>query len=444
MKFLRFAFVFLSIFCFGQNGFQIIDEKKTVIPFQLINNLIFIPLNINGVDLTFLLDSGVNETILFSLENKEINFNDVEKIKFSGLGETKNIEGLKSENNLVKIGKNFKDLNHTVFIILDESINFSSHVGIPVHGIIGYEFFQNLPVEINFNSKKITVFKEEKNFKKKSKKFKEFPITIEGNKPYITAGVEMTNNRVDSKMLIDLGNSDAVWLFPKLIKDFVYNRPNIDDYLGQGFNGDIFGKRSRIHRLYIGDFTFEKPLTAMPDEYSIQHLKLVPDRKGSIGSDILKRFTVIFNYPQKKIYLKKNRNFNDPFLFNKSGLEIQHDGVTWERDLVKVETKKNTESSDEIRVYDAREGFQYNFILKPKYSVAGCRKDSPCYIAGIRKDDKILSINQRKVGDFTLQKINDLLKDEDGTTVHFEIERGGKVMHFSLVLQDPIPYRDTY
>lgn len=313
MKFLRFAFVFLSIFCFGQNGFQIIDEKKTVIPFQLINNLIFIPLNINGVDLTFLLDSGVNETILFSLENKEINFNDVEKIKFSGLGETKNIEGLKSENNLVKIGKNFKDLNHTVFIILDESINFSSHVGIPVHGIIGYEFFQNLPVEINFNSKKITVFKEEKNFTKKSKKFKEFPITIEGNKPYILAGVEMTNNRVDSKMLIDLGNSDAVWLFPKLIKDFVYNRPNIDDYLGQGFNGDIFGKRSRIHRLYIGDFTFEKPLTAMPDEYSIQHLKLVPDRKGSIGSDILKRFTVIFNYPQKKIYLKKNRNFNDPF-----------------------------------------------------------------------------------------------------------------------------------
>ena len=109
MKFLRFAFVFLSIFCFGQNGFQIIDEKKTVIPFQLINNLIFIPLNINGVELTFLLDSGVNETILFSLENKEINFNDVEKIKFSGLGETKNIEGLKSENNLVKIGKNFKD-----------------------------------------------------------------------------------------------------------------------------------------------------------------------------------------------------------------------------------------------------------------------------------------------------------------------------------------------
>ncbi len=442
MKFLRFAFLFLFIFSFGQKGFQVVDDKKTVIPFQLINNLIFIPLNINGVDLTFLLDSGVNETILFSLENKEINFNDVEKIKFAGLGETKNIEGLKSENNIVNIGKNFKDLNHTVFIILDESINFSSHVGIPVHGIIGHEFFENHPVQIDFISKKITVFNDEKTLNRTIKRFQEFPITIEGNKPYLIAGVEMTHEKVDSKMLIDLGNSDAVWLFPKLIKDFVYNRPNIDDYLGQGFNGDIFGKRSRIHRLYLADFIFEKPLTAMPDEYSIQHLKLVPDRKGSIGSDILRRFTVVFNYPKKKFYLRKNRNFNEQFLFNKSGLEIMHDGMSWEKDVVHVETKKNRTETERINVFNDKEGFQYNFVLKPKYAVAGCRKDSPCYIAGIRKDDKILSINKRKVGDFTLEKINNLLKDDDGTPVNFEIERAGQIMNFKVILEDPIPYRD--
>jgi hypothetical protein len=46
---------------------------------------------------------------------------------------------------------------------------------------------------------------------------------------------------------------------PTLIKDFVYNRPNIDDFLG-GFNGDIYGKRSRIHNFYLGDFRFENLL----------------------------------------------------------------------------------------------------------------------------------------------------------------------------------------
>ena len=145
MKLLSVILLFAFSFATAQNGFKITDQKKTVIPFQLINNLIFVPLNINGADLTFLLDSGVNETILFSLDNKEINFNDIEKVTFSGLGESKNIEGLRSDNNIVSIGKDFKDYTHTVFIILDESINFSSHVGIPVNGIIGHQFFKNHP-----------------------------------------------------------------------------------------------------------------------------------------------------------------------------------------------------------------------------------------------------------------------------------------------------------
>ena len=93
-------------------------------------------------------------------------------------------------------------------------------------------------------------------------------------------------------------------------------------------------------------------------------------------------------------------------------------------------------------MYQAQEGFQYHFVLKPQYSISGCRKDAACYIAGIRKDDKIISINKKKAGDFTLQKINDLMKGEDGTIIHFEIERAGEKMKFQLILKDPIPYQD--
>lgn len=442
MKSLKFILLLFCTFSFAQNGFQISDPKKTVIPFQLINNLIFIPVNINGADLTFLLDSGVNETLLFSLENKEVSFNDLVKIKFSGLGESKDVEGLRSDNNLVTIGKDFRDHKQTVFIILDESINFSSHVGIPVNGIIGYQFFKDHPVQIDYVTQKIIVFNDNKLLSKRSKRFESFPITLETNKPYIMAGVEMTQNRVESKMLLDLGNSDAVWLFPKLIKDFVYNRPNIDDYLGQGFNGDIYGKRSRIHRLYIGDFAFEKPLAAMPDEYSIQNLRIVPNRKGSLGSDIFRRFTVIFNYPENRLYLKKNKHFNEPFIFNKSGLDLQHDGMIWEKDLVQVETMPARSDNEGVKAYEAEKSFKYNFVLKPQYSVVGCRKDSPCFVAGIRKDDKIITINKKKASDYTLEKINNLLREEDGTRVTFEVERDLQKMTFQIILIDPIPYKD--
>lgn len=444
MKFLKVLLLLTCTFSFAQKGFEINDSKKTVIHFKLINNLIFLPMEINGAKLNFLLDSGVNETILFSLEDKEVNFNNTEKIKFSGLGESMDIEGLKSENNIVTIGKDFRDQNHTVFVILDERINFSSHVGIPVNGIIGYHFFKNHPIDIDYISEKITVYNNSETFKKRSRRYKEFPITIEGNKPYLNSDVEMTNKKVSSKMLLDLGNSDAVWLFPKLIDDFVYNRPNIDDYLGQGFNGDIFGKRSRIHRLYIGDFIFEKPLSAMPDEYSIQNLKLVPNRKGSIGSDILRRFQVIFDYPENKIYLKKNKHFNDPFLFNKSGLDIQQNGMTWQKDLVRITTRKLEQSTNESNAIQSTDNFTYNFVLKPKFSIAGCRKDSPCFIAGMKKGDEIITINKKQVGEMNLEKINTILKAEDGTPITFEVLRDNNFSKtFKIILKDPIPYQDA-
>ncbi|WP_292010707.1 PDZ domain-containing protein [Chryseobacterium sp.] len=440
MKYIYFIWIlFLSIFSNAQNTFEPVDSQKTTIPFKLINNLIFIPVNINGADLTFLLDTGVQETSIFSLENKELKLTHLEKIKFSGLGGSVSIDGFRSDNNIGKIGNNLMNKSLSLFIIVDQEFNISSHVGIPVNGIIGYHFFKNQRVLIDYTAKKITLFHNEKLLKKRVRKFTELPISIENSKPYIHADIEMTNERKRSKLLIDLGNSDPIWLFPTLIKDFVYNRPNIDDFLGRGFNGDVYGKRSRIHALYLNNFRFEKPLTAMPDEFSIQHINLAKDRKGSIGGGIMKRFTVVFDYQNEKIYLKKNRNYEDPFNFNMSGLDFKQDGLQWEQDLVKVETKNIPSSTNETHVMN--NNLQYKFTLKPLFSIAGVRKDSPAYKAGLQKDDKVLSINGYKTSDMTLEKIAELMKSHEGKTITILIQRKKELLTLSFTLEDPIPYQ---
>ncbi len=438
---LRFiiSLLVMGIFINAQNNFEIKDAKKVVIPFKLINNLIFIPINVNGVELTFLLDTGVVETTIFSLDNKEMQLSSMEKARFSGLGGTKVIDGFKSDHNIGKIGKNYINDSLLLYVILDEEFNISPHVGIPVNGIIGYHFFKNHPVLIDYISKKITVYNDENLFKKKIRNCNELEISIEKDKPYIIAGVEMTNEKKDSKLLIDLGNSDPIWLFPTLIKDFVYNRPNIEDYLGRGFNGDIYGKRSRIHNFYLGNYKFSKPLTAMPDEFSIQHINLVKDRKGSIGGDIMSRFTVAFDYRKEKIYLRKNRNFDDPFHFNMSGLDFKQDGMQWEKDYITLETN-NKNKFGEIQTFNSN--LQYKFILKPLFSIAGVRKDSPAYKAGLMKDDQLISINGKKTVDMTLHKIIEMMKSEEGKTIKMIITRKGLQREFSFVLEDPIPYQE--
>ena len=86
----KYSLLFLLLqFCnvFSQDGFKFTNNKnKIIIPFVMSNNLMVVPLKMNGVNLNFLLDTGVESTILFSLEETEaIDLKDVEKIKIKGL-----------------------------------------------------------------------------------------------------------------------------------------------------------------------------------------------------------------------------------------------------------------------------------------------------------------------------------------------------------------------
>jgi hypothetical protein len=52
-----------------------------------------------------------------------------------------------------------------------------------------------------------------------------------------------------------------------------------------------------------------------------------------------------------------------------------------EQDRVKIETQRSAAVANEIY----RDSFQYKFSLKPIFSIAGVRKDSPAYEAGLKK-----------------------------------------------------------
>ncbi|WP_136668152.1 retropepsin-like aspartic protease [Flavobacterium sp. H122] len=302
--------LFQFSYSFSQEGFKFGDNKKKItIPFKMSNNLVVASLKINGVDLNFLIDTGVENTILFSLEDAEtVDFKNVEKIKIRGLGSGDAINAFKSSKNTIAL-KEYTDTNHEIYIILDQDINFSAQLGIPVHGILGYHFFKNHLVEINPISKKIIVYKDAKTFnKKKLKKYEELPISIELEKPYINAKVKINNRETIVKLLVDTGGSDALWLFEndttiKCPADF------FDDFLGRGFSGDIFGKRSRIEKFSIANIDLENPTVSFPSANSVKSVELVEGRNGSLGSGIMKRFDVVFDYPNSKLYLKKKQKF---------------------------------------------------------------------------------------------------------------------------------------
>ena len=89
-----------------------------------------------------------------------------------------------------------------MYIILDQEFNLSSHVGIPVNGIIGYNFFKNNLVEINYERKRIVIYKDnDKNRKKIEKKFKKVAITIEKSKPYLISSVDIDSDEYSCEII---------------------------------------------------------------------------------------------------------------------------------------------------------------------------------------------------------------------------------------------------
>ncbi|OXB05026.1 PDZ domain-containing protein [Flavobacterium pectinovorum] len=439
-KYIVLFFGLLSVLSLkAQSDFLIENNrKKVIIPFKLINNLVFIPIKVNGVELNFLLDSGVEETILFSMEEmQEVSFNNIEKIKLRGLGSEEEIEGLKSTNNILET-HGIKSSNHLVYIILDQSFNLSSHIGIPVNGIIGHKFFKNNLVEINYQKKKVIVhLNNEETRQKLDKKFKAVPITIERSKPYIYTTAVSNGEEIPAKLLIDIGNSDAFWIFEN--NKIKLPQKNFPDFLGKGFSGDIEGHRAKLEKFSIADFEFKNPIVSFPDSTSIRNVKMVPDRIGSVGGEILKRFTLVLDYADRKLYLKKNTKFYEPFTYNKSGITIQHNGLQWVQETVHLQTVQVASSVSELEDREKNnDNFRYKFLLKPVYEIINIRKNSAADKCGLQKGDIIVSINKILPYKYSLQQINNLLKSEEDAWINMEIERNSLILKFRFRLEDEL------
>lgn len=441
---MKFKLIAILIFlysssCWSQNGFQFETNKNKIsIPFQFINNLIIIPIQVNGVTLNFMVDTGVEDTILFSVdESDDVSFSKVEKVRIRGFGSNEAFDAYKSVNNNLKI-KNYIDTNHCIYLVLDQNINISSQVGIPVNGIIGNKLFKNNLIKIDYISKRIIIYNNnQRDQSKVVKNYNELPFKLIQGKPYIDTNPVFNSDKtpLKSMLLVDIGNTDAFWFFKQKDENIEIPKKNIDDFLGRGFSGDVFGKRGRIPSIAVGNFRFIEPIVAFPDTIATNDIDKIEGRFGSIGSEVIRRFSIIFDYNNNLIYLKKNSNYNDSFNFNMSGVEVQHQGLQW---ITESYESNPVVSNNLFDAYGNKvvNNLKYKFELKPVYIISSVRKDSPAAIAGLQKEDIIVKINNKNGYSFNLEQINELLKSEEGKSIEFEIDRKGKIMKFKFQLKN--------
>lgn len=435
---LFFAITLLCIPLIGNaQGFELPKgEKYQKVKFQMVNNLIVLPVEVNGSQLFFILDSGAGNPILFNLSDQDsIQINNVSEVTIKGLGEGEAIQALRSRENVFKVGA-VENRAQQLYVVLDKDMNFSPSLGISVHGIIGYDLFRDFVVDINYNKKVIKFYDPDQYQYKSDSKSETLPLHILQKKAYVDGEVYLNGKQnIPIKMLLDTGSSDAIWLLES--EDIGIPDKNYDDFLGKGLSGNVFGKRTMVSQIKIGSFILKDAKAAFPDLASFNHIKNLGDRNGSMGGEVLKRFNIVFDYPNRKITLRKNSNFKNPFQYNMSGIDLQHDGLRYIAES--IADVNGVVRNDDKKTFGTVQILFENktrLSLVPEIIVSGIRAGSPAESAGLKEGDVILAVNGKSVHRYKLQEIMHMLNEHEGKRVRVVIERYSSDLTFTFVLKN--------
>lgn len=379
-------------------------RKKITIPFKLVHNLIIIPVQINNSSsLNFILDSGVKNTLITRLYfSDSLNLNTADKIKIQGLGKGYEVEALYSSGNIMQM-RGIRGENHQVYVLMEDIFNLSMRMGMPVHGIIGYDIFKNFIVKINYNTEQLTLYRPDAKLRKK-KKAEEYPLHIENHKAYVNANVRQKNgDTVTVKLVLDTGASHTVSLYLPTDKRLTLPPKVMEAYLGRGLGGDIHGKIGRLDAFALGKYELEDLPASYPDEEAIKLAMNISNRNGNLGSDILNRFTVIFDYPHNKLTLIPNSKFKKPFNYNLAGFELS----------------------------TPLPGTNF-------YIIADVTDNSPAKKVGLQPGDQLLHINGLDCKDMKLMEVLNLMDSKPGRILRLKLKRNTQIFDVNLVLQSRI------
>ena len=124
-------------------------------------------------------------------------------IKLAGVGIGEDFEAYATAPLKVDIG-NITSMGVGAAIFKKDHFSLSSYAGIPIHGLLGYDFFSRLTVKLNFGDSTITAYRPD--VFKTPKKYESIPLMIENNKPYLTTAVKFwDNSQKHCKLLVDIG-----------------------------------------------------------------------------------------------------------------------------------------------------------------------------------------------------------------------------------------------
>lgn len=372
-----------------------IDDPSghTTIPFDLVNNHIYVDGRIDGKPARLLVDTG-GSNLLTPAAAKKFGIAGTGKLAGSGVGDQK-VDVSLGHAKEVRVGAAV--LAKPVFLILDLGA-LPKVEGVAADGLVGYEMFRRFGVEIDYAHHRL-VLSEPAKFTPPAGATA-VPFTLADRIPVVAGSLDGVPMRIS----IDTGSRASITLHAPFARanhlaEKYRAAPNA--VMGWGVGGPSRGRPARLGTLMLGQVRIDG---LAGDLYTGDKGAFAnPDLSANLGGGALRRFDVAFDYGRKLMYLAPDpARAGIPDAFDRSGLWLLADG-------------------DAFKVVDVADG-------------------SAAQRAGMKDGDRILTIGGEPIAAHGLADWRERLRTTPaGTRLAILFVRDDKEQAAELVLADRIP-----
>jgi predicted aspartyl protease len=371
--------------------------KSASLVFEINNNHIYLPGQLNGKPIWFVLDSGAASTVISLEKAKELGLKLEGKVEARGAGSGSANASFVRGFSYEVAGIELQDQS-AVAIPLEM---LKPYEGRAMEAILGYDFISRFVVEIDYANRKLYLH-DPKTYRYEGNG-EVLPISFDHGLPYVVGRLTLTHNEIrEGTFLVDTGASSSIGFNTPFVNA---NRllGRLDKTIESLYAGGVGGESKRLlgrwPSLELGKFKIENTVAAFSQDTGGAFAN--PNHAGLIGGELLQRFKVIFDYSRQQMILESNRAFANPYNYDRSGVYI----------IAKGDDMKS-------------------------FTVFRIAENSPASEAGFQQNDLILAIDGRASSEFTLDEIRQLFRDQsENKKILVRVQRGQQTLELTLILR---------
>lgn len=370
-----------------------VGDGSTTVPFVLNNSHIYVQAKVNGTGpYNFIVDTGGHDIVTPDVA-KALKLTSAGAVTSSGAGDKSTTAGFTHVHLFTVGGATLKNQDVVTLDFAPYELE-----GLKVGGMLGFEFIRRFVVRIDYGTNEMTIIDPARFDAKEAGT--PVPFTFYDSNPDVigTFDGRAAHYNIDTGSRVEVTMTAPYIAANNLRAAYPHGTELVD---GWGVGGPVRSFVARVASLTMGDVAISEPVASLATSKGGAFSDSNYD--GNIGSGLLKRFVVTFDYAHEVMYLKPiAAPLADTSTFDRSGLWMNR----------------------------AKEGFDVVYVT------AGGAGEA----AGLKPGDLITAIDGKPASKMALSDARaDFRVWPAGKSVKLTVGRGGKTMSMTLVLRDQVP-----